>query len=1153
MACTDNGTSPEPGAARLAALLRRVIQRGTAPPLHPEAERIVLEGAGLADAIEPTGLPGDCSVRVREGAAIVAPEGSQYTRATPPLDLDSNLVLALDSEEERIFLTEWLPRVSADAARWAVPQAPLESLASSADASGTGARRVDFLLSPGAGGPAFVVEIDGAQHADDTAIDHDRDEILAQAGYDVLRVPAAEVRRGAGAHLDGVAGRLADPAERTHPREGAGAVLGDGPIEVHRTVLALAEALASGLLRSDHWAIHIDGGSAWLPEAIVPYLDLLLGFDRVWALAAAPATVRLSDGARVRDLRCTRDGYKPSPHQPVSSPTITLLLEPQRGPWESLPAHRAAPAVVVRSAALSAAINLAFDLEAEAAITAPPLPTSPDDLSWGLTQVLRGVFAKEAFLPGQLEALTEVLAGRDCAVLLPTGGGKSLIYQLAGLCLPGRTLVIDPIIALMEDQVAGLEEHGVDRAAALSSHTTLQDQTAALLQEVASGDALFVFVAPERLQIKEFREAIRTLAHSPTPITLAVIDEAHCVSEWGHAFRPAYLNIGKVVRDVCQDAAGKTPALLALTGTASRAVLKDMLFELGIEQRSENTVVRPRSFDRPELRYDIRKLTPEEAEAALAGVFQSLPARFHMQPAEFFSPRGDRTHSGIVFCPHVNGDYGVVTIAERVGAVIGSKKVSIYSGKPPRYRDQTDWENRKRDNARDFKENAVPVLVATKAFGMGIDKPNVRYVVHFGMPSSIEAYYQEVGRAGRDKDPAHCTLILIEYAAERDRDLLAEDTVLEEARAERDAVGRAEEDDVTRQLFFHHGSFQGIDREVADVQRLLNDIGEWGRMREHRLPFWQRADDGDGEASKKGQERAIHRLVVLGIVRDYRVEWGSKAFSLSLANVDSQAVVGRYVYHVRRSQPARAESARMEAAQYKDASLADATVGCALLLIRFVYEFVEGSRRRSLREMWLAARDPDSIANPNKELRKRVLDYLTEGDLAPVLEQLAESPDFSYSAWIERLQAALPNEARELRGNAARLLASYPDHPGLLLARGFAEILDPAGDLEEIALHIESSLRSARDRYRVGSDELKAVATWLRQRCAGVREGPLTAVAIGLATSGAGADVVASLYREALTADTAEPGLRILAFVDALEGAVRELDRATRELEGDTT
>ena len=515
LARTDTGASPEPGAARVAALLRRVIQRGTSPPLHPDAERIVLEAAGLSDAIEPGGLPGDLSVRLREGATTTSREKADHAPEAPPLHLDSNL--ALDSHEEHVFLTEWLPSVSADAARWAAPQAPLESLVGGAGVSTTGARRVDFLLSSVGGGPAFVVEVDGDQHADEKAIDSDRDELLEGAGYEVLRVPAAEVRRGSGVHLDRITARLARLSEGARVGDGAQATLGWGPIEVHHAVLAIAEALASGLLHGDHWTIQIEGGSGWLPEAIVPYLNLLLGFDRVWALSAAPETVSLRQGMRSLDLRRTEDGYLRTPRDSPSSPTITLLLDLQRGPCESLPAHSETPLVVVRRAAVSVEID---ERRTEAAAGAQPPPTDPDDLAWGLTQVLRGVFAKEDFRDGQLEALIEVLSGRDCAVLLPTGAGKSLIYQLAGLCLPGRTLVIDPLVSLMEDQVAGLKEHGVDRVVALSRYTTMQGQADDLLHEVASGDALFVFVAPERLQSQQFREAVRTLAYTPNPVTL---------------------------------------------------------------------------------------------------------------------------------------------------------------------------------------------------------------------------------------------------------------------------------------------------------------------------------------------------------------------------------------------------------------------------------------------------------------------------------------------------------------------------------------------------------------------------------------------------------------------------------------------------------
>lgn len=1142
LARTDASTSPEPGVSRLAALLRRVIQRGTAPPLHPDAERIVLEAAGLSDAIEPARLRGDLSLRLRRNAVATARDGVGYALAAPPLEVDATL--ALDSHEEQLFLTEWLPRVSTDAARWATPQAPLESLVGGAGVSTTGAQRVDFLLS-GDQGSAFVVEIDGEQHADQVTIDSERDELLDQAGYEVLRVPAAEVRSGSGVHLDRVATRLAGLSGAERSREGAQSTLGSGPIEVHHAVLALAEALASGLLRGDHWTIQLEGGSPWLPEAIVPYLNLLLGFDRIWALSAAPDTVSLRDGKRSLGVRRTEDGYVRSPREVVASSTITLLLDGQRGPCESLPAQNGTPCIVVRRAALPVEID---EGRAEAAAGVQEIAADPNGLAWGLTQVLRGVFAKEDFREGQLEALIEVLSKRDCAVLLPTGAGKSLIYQLAGLCLPGRTLVIDPLVSLMEDQVAGLAEHGVDRGVALSSYTTMQGQADDLLRDIASGDALFVFVSPERLQSQKFRDAIRTLAYTPTPITLAVVDEAHCVSEWGHDFRTAYLNIGSVLREVCRDTTGKAPALIALTGTASRAVLKDVLFELDIEQTSERSVVRPRSFDRPELNYQIVRAKPQEARAALAGVFQSLPARFQTPAAQFFSPQGERTHSGLIFCPHVNGDYGVVKIAEVVGTSIGGA-VQIYAGSAPRDFDPTDWEDVKRRSATLFKKNQAPLLVSTKAFGMGIDKPNIRYVVHFGIPSSIEGYYQEVGRAGRDRNAAHCVLMLIEYDEERNRLMLAEDAHLEEARSAADAVGWAEADDVTRQLFFHFNSFGGVDREVADVQRLLDQIDEWGRMRELRLPFWQQESDRERQRPEERQERAIHRLVVLGVVGDYLVEWGSRAFSLSLANIDSSGIAGRYVEYVRRSQPARVESARLDAGRYAEAPLSPATIGCARLLISFVYQFTEGSRRRSLREMWLAAKD--SIANADDELRERVLRYLTEGDISPVLERLAESPEFSYTPWLDELsQFTVPDEVRELRGNAARLLASYPDHPGLLLARSLAELLDPEGDLQEIALNIESSLISARDHYRVPPSALEVVAEWLTERCAGQREGPLTAVAIALTAGAAGEEVVTGLHHGALSSDTAEPGLRALAFTGVLERAVLELNDVARELEG---
>ena len=305
--------------------------------------------------------------------------------------------------------------------------------------------------------------------------------------------------------------------------------------------------------------------------------------------------------------------------------------------------------------------------------------TEGDEIEEALMFLLRAIFAKEAFWEGQLDAIFEVIEGRDCAVLLPTGAGKSLIYQLAGLVLPGRTLVVDPLVSLMEDQVEGLRANGIDRVAQISGYTTQQGRTDEILERIKSGEVLFVFVSPERLQTPRFRTALRTLAQG-SPINLAVVDEAHCVSEWGHDFRTAYLNVGRLLRELCRDTDGVAPPLLALTGTASRAVLRDVLIELGIERDSERAVIRPQTFDRGELRYTVTHVEPSEAEAALVGAVRGLPARFGVPPTDFFRARGSRTFSGLVFCPNVNGPAGIGEVSEKLRTIVGAPP-PIYCGK----------------------------------------------------------------------------------------------------------------------------------------------------------------------------------------------------------------------------------------------------------------------------------------------------------------------------------------------------------------------------------------------------------------------------------------------------------------------------------------
>ena len=758
-----------------------------------------------------------------------------------------------------------------------------------------------------------------------------------------------------------------------------------------------------------------------------------------------------------------------------------------------------------------------------------------------LTEVLQAVFAKEKFREGQLEALVEVMGGRDCAVLLPTGGGKSLIYQMAGICKPGRTIVVDPLIALIEDQQRGLAEHGIDKVVGFSRFQVAQGRLEALLRQVALGDAFFIFVAPERFQQRRFRESIKALTQV-TPINLAVIDEAHCISEWGHQFRTSYLTLGKVLREVCQDAYNLSPPLLALTGTASRAVLKDVLAQLAISTESERSIVRPASFNRPELAMTTRQCRPGDSPAVLTGSLRGLPSRFGVPSFEFFRPHAEHTFSGLVFCPHVNGRHGIIELQKLTAGVVGFQP-AIYSGgsRLPRERGREiygsrEWEQRKREYAESFKGNRIPLMVSTNAFGMGIDKPNIRYVFHYGMPGSIEAYYQEVGRAGRDQERALCLLIWDEQDQARSDRLTITDSSLEDVRLEVNSIRWIDSDSITQQLYFLLDTFKGVDAEVEEVERVVEDsefLPNLGYRRTIEL-----AKGSKKEADKR--ERALYRLMLLGVVEDYLVE---SAFVVTLASISSTGIAGALSEFVRRTDPGSQRLSVNEfAAQVDHMDIREAVSRAARELIAFIYDVIVESRRRSLREMYVAVRE----ASPGgDDLRNRVLDYLTRGDISPVLENLIESPEFDYAAWereLARLQSV--EDARELRGNSARLLASSPFNPGLLYARAYSEIIHPEGVLQDFTPNMERSLTSARDRYGVSESELQDFTGRLlisleAHSFDGLAEPLDMAHRLGLAS-----ETTAQIEERAMRVPGSDWGVRVMALAIRMSQLSRDLESA---------
>jgi ATP-dependent DNA helicase RecQ len=1091
----------EQDVQRVLGMMTKVLRRGTCPPVPASAENALLEHLRLDGHVLPNRVT--LSVPHPPGLRMLLAALGRWHKD----QLDPGIELG--SDDELIAATALLDQLGGHGER-VLPQAPLDQLARSRGHDAGGKRRLDFLVRDDAGG-LLALEVDGTQHLTAARVDHDRDTLLAEVGIRVERVDAAAVRRGEMP----VVGSPAGPGEP--------APLVDGALAMDRLFLALCEAVSRGFLLGDSWTIELHDDSGLGHLGLPAYLSLLSAIDALWAGDVAPRRVTVQrSGEPALAWHRAAPAWVPTTASDVA-PDLRVVLDLWHSALHVLPALDELPTIVVRGA------SLPVPLLTRASEPAARIPSriASADLPDALRLVLREIFDKPDFLDGQLDAVVEVLQGRDCVVLLPTGAGKSLIYQLAGMLLPGRTIVVDPLVALMEDQVRGLASYGVDRVVDISSQTTSEGRLDSALQEVAAGDALFVFIAPERLQQQRFRDAMRELAQT-TPVNLAVVDEAHCVSEWGHDFRTAYLRLGEVLRRVCRDGAGVAPPILALTGTASRAVLRDVLAELEIRPGSPYTLVKPRTLDRPELLFDIVRTQPSEAQATFVGLLRSLPGRFGVPPEEFFAADGARTYSGIVFAPHVNGQYGVMQLAQKAAAALG-EPVLPYSGSAPTGADRGAWEQRKRDNAAAFINDTVPLLVATKAFGMGIDKPNIRYVVHVGIPGSIEAYYQEVGRAGRDRRPANCLLLFSEFSESVSRSKLDEATDLEQVRA-LGTSSRQAADDIDRQLFFHLRSFAGVDVEMAALEQILAEFGDLRRPRGIELPMGRDQD-------RDSTERALHRLRLLGVVADYLVDWGGRRFDVVLTGAGSPQIVDAFLQYVEQAQPGRAASYAAIVAGEHWEKPEQAVPGCARLLIGFVYDTVERARRRSLREMWLAARESAGDA----ALRRRVLDYLSEGDVAPLLERLAEERVFRFTDWTRAMvDLVRPDEAQEWRGSAARLLVSYPDHPGLLLARSISELTDPAGSLSEAGATLTACIQSARARYGADEATTGAALTWATGRF--LQRGDAAAAAVVAAT---GRQQLPGWAPPAFGELTATPGAAVIDLEIRLERAVHLLDTLT--------
>jgi len=461
-----------------------------------------------------------------------------------------------------------------------------------------------------------------------------------------------------------------------------------------------------------------------------------------------------------------------------------------------------------------------------------------------LAALARRLLGVDALRPGQAQAAAALLAGRDLALFWPTGGGKSLAFQLAALLAPGTALIVAPLRALLRDQARRLAELGVTRVGLL-----VGDDAAATrrgLADLGAGRLIAALAAPERLDSGSFRRALRGAAET-VGVPFVAVDEAHCAARRGHDWRPGYRALGARLRDWCSSS-GREPALAAVSGGASPGALAEAERVLGLRAPARAGTGRARR----NLEFHVEPCGDGEHLARLRELLtRRLP--------------GGRFGPGLVFCPRVDGPLGAADVAQELAWSEGID-AAAYTGRAPAGRASAQWDADKRRAADDFLSGKRGLLCATRAFGLGVDRADVRFTVHLGLPASLEEFYQQAGRAGRDGAPAQCWILLQSASAARARRWAA--LPLERLRAELAALAPAARDDVSRAYAFHVAAFPGQESERGDAELALDLCGD-------------PAQPGLAAAALPGQDpqaltRALVRLEdagVLALERRLKIGW----------------------------------------------------------------------------------------------------------------------------------------------------------------------------------------------------------------------------------------------------------------------------------------
>jgi len=648
-----------------------------------------------------------------------------------------------------------------------------------------------------------------------------------------------------------------------------------------------------------------------------------------------------------------------------------------------------------------------------------------DDLE-NLEFFLKNIFEYDKFNNGQISIIQNVLENNTTIGLLPTGGGKSLTYQLACLLQPCISFVVCPIKSLMYDQIKDLDQAYIQNIESINSDVIGPERTE-ILDNYSNRKYFFVFISPERFQTKDFRERLIAI-NSQLNFSYAVIDEVHCLSEWGHDFRTSYLNLSNTIKKYCP-----TIIFLGLTATASVNVLKDIQLEFNTDQKNVKTLT---DYTRPELEFIVINDNGKKYQEITTIVDN------HNQVDNIFDLDSENPKCGLIFTPFVNGTNGCFDLSSKLTTNFNIP-VKFYSGsKPKNYQNDIDFEKYKVKVQDEYKQNKFKLLTATKAFGMGINKKNISFTVHYGMPASMESLYQEAGRAGRDKSDAKCYVLLTEENPETNVETIFNpESTYEEIQSLTEKV-KWDGQDVFRQIFLYQNGLDSISKELELVTLLHNTYSESGTS---KVVYARNL------ASNKAKvEKSIYRLSNLGVIADWTVDdFFNGVFTVKYNTFTEESIKSTLLKFIKKYVDDFEFDNHSDRIKYTNI-LNDNSLPkferLVKILLQWSYDKFGTNRRESLKNVYENCLKYDDTIEGKESFKKSLEAYFKFTEATYILQHIAENNNKDISKWFEVFYDENNNFINkdsliDLKGNLQRFLESFQSNTGLNLINGLTNLL----------------------------------------------------------------------------------------------------------------